>query len=56
MLGIDANIREHYLNVNLETQAVKQRKRSFSTEKYMTIVKEVNCLLETSFIRETHYL
>lgn len=55
ILGIDGDVIEHYSNVNLETRPVKQRKRSFSTEKYVAIAEEVNCLLAAGFIGETHY-
>lgn len=50
MSKIDRNIIEHCLSVSLDVRKVWQKRRSFSTEKYATIVEEVHRLLTVGFI------
>lgn len=45
MPEIDGEVIEHRLSINPKVRAVKQRKRSFSTEKYVAIMEEVDGLL-----------
>ncbi|XP_042952216.1 uncharacterized protein LOC122289297 [Carya illinoinensis] len=55
MPGIDNDIIEHYLGVDPSHKAVRQKRRSFSAEKYAAISEEVEGLLAAGSIRETHY-
>lgn len=56
MPGIGEEVIEHKLNVSSGARPIRQKKRSFSSEKYKAIVEEVERLLVVGFIRETQYL
>ena len=55
MIGILANIIQHYLNVDLEKKPVQQRGRIFPPERNKAVMDEVNKLLVANFIREVYY-
>jgi hypothetical protein len=55
MPGIDPSVIVHKLNVELRHRPVKQRRRTFATERNQAIVEEVEKLLEAGFIREVDY-
>ena len=56
MPGIDAEILEHYLDVDLKCQLVKQKKCSFALERQKATMDEIDKLLKAGFIREVLYL
>ncbi|XP_056694872.1 uncharacterized protein [Spinacia oleracea] len=55
MSGIDPSVMVHRLNVNREVRPVKQKKRTFSTEKNVAIQEEISKLLAAKFIEECDY-
>ncbi|XP_021724556.1 uncharacterized protein LOC110691890 [Chenopodium quinoa] len=55
MPGIDPTVMVHKLNVNEDIRPVRQKKRSFSTEKNRAIQEEVEKLLEARFIELCDY-
>lgn len=55
MQDIDRDIIEHCLSFRTGAQKFRQKRRSFSTEKYVVIVEEVHQLLAAGFIREAQY-
>lgn len=55
MLGIENEVIEYHLRVSLKAKKVQRKQRSFSTAKYVAIVKEVDRLLAAGFIKEAHY-
>ena len=55
MPGIDRKIIQHHFNVNLECKPVQQKRRIFAPKHNKAITKEVEKLLEASFIREVFY-
>ncbi|KAF5463927.1 hypothetical protein F2P56_014050 [Juglans regia] len=55
MPGIDIAVIEQCLNVDPKAKKIKQKRRSFSAEKYAAIVEEIDQLLAAGFIREVHY-
>ncbi|KAF5472223.1 hypothetical protein F2P56_008960 [Juglans regia] len=46
----------HSICINLKAKKVRQKRRSFSIEKWTAIAKEIDSLLAIGFIREAHYL
>ncbi|KAF5472235.1 hypothetical protein F2P56_008971 [Juglans regia] len=56
MLRINNSVIEHSLCINLKAKKVRQKRRSFSIEKWTAIAKEIDSLLVAGFIREAHYL
>lgn len=54
MPGIENAIIGHHLCVDPTSKKV-QKKRSFSTEKYVAIAKEADQLLDMRLIKEGHY-
>lgn len=55
MLSINSTTIEHRLGVDIAHKPVRQKRRSFSVEKYTIISKEGEKLLATGFIREAYY-
>lgn len=55
MPRINNAVIEHCLCVDHRAMKVKQKRQSFSIEKYVAIVEVVDHLLAAGFIRETHY-
>jgi hypothetical protein len=55
MPGIDSSVIVHKLNVDPNHQLVKQRRRTFATERNQAIAEEVEKLLKAGFIREVDY-
>ncbi|XP_056691831.1 uncharacterized protein [Spinacia oleracea] len=53
--GIDPSVMVHRLNVNREVRPVKQKKRTFSTEKNVAIQEEISKLLAAKFMEECDY-
>jgi len=56
MLGIDASIIVHRLNVSPSSSLIRQKKGVFAQERDRVIAEEVRKLLEADFIREVYYL
>lgn len=50
MLGIYSNMIAHHLNVDLQHRPIKQKCRSFNSERYEAIKMEVDKLLKEDFI------
>ena len=55
MGGIDPVIITHRLNVSLSFKPVKQKRRSFASERQKAINEEVGKLLQAEVIREVEY-
>ena len=55
MSGIDRKIIQHHFNVNSECKPVQQKRRIFALEHNKVVTKEIEKLLEVSFIREVFY-
>ena len=55
MLGIDASVMVHRLNVSPSFPPVRQKKRVFAQERDKAIAEEVRKLLKAGFIREVYY-
>lgn len=55
MLGINNAIIEYRLGVDSIHKPVRQKIKSFNTEKYVAINEDVKKLLAASFIREANY-
>jgi hypothetical protein len=55
MPGIDPSVIVHKLNVDPNHRLVKQRRRTFATERNQAIAEEVEKLLKAGFIREVDY-
>ena len=55
MPGINIEVIQHKLNVNLEKKPVQQRRRAFASERDQVVKEEVARLLTTGFIREVYY-
>lgn len=55
VLGIDKTIIQHRLNVDLAYKPIQQRMRIFTLDRNRAVVKEVDKLLATGFIREMYY-
>lgn len=55
MPGIDPSIIEHRLNVDWNCRPVKQRRRSFASERNQAIADEVQKLIKAEFIQEVDY-
>ncbi|KAL5555727.1 hypothetical protein UlMin_037963 [Ulmus minor] len=55
MPGIDPKVIVHRLNIDPSFRPVKQKRRTFNTERYMAINTEVDKLLKADFIREANY-
>ncbi|KAL0366906.1 UNVERIFIED_CONTAM: Transposon Ty3-G Gag-Pol polyprotein [Sesamum radiatum] len=53
--GVDPEVMTHKLNVNPTFQPVRQKKRSFGTERNEIIKEEVEKLLTTGYIRPVQY-
>ena len=56
MGGIDPTVITHRLNVSPSFKPVKQKRRSFASDKKKAINEEVNKLLQAGAIREVEYL
>jgi hypothetical protein len=56
MPRIDPSVILHRLNVNPNYRPIKQKRRSFATERNQAIHEEVERLLKAGFIREVDYL
>ncbi|XP_070682894.1 uncharacterized protein [Malus domestica] len=52
MLGIDPEVACHQLNVDLSYPPHRQKQRRFAPERYQSISKEVDRLIEVGFIRD----
>lgn len=48
--GIDLDINQHHLCVDLRAKKIRQKRQSFSARKCAVITKEVYCLLAAGFI------
>ncbi|KAL5577285.1 hypothetical protein UlMin_018984 [Ulmus minor] len=55
MPGIDPNVIVHHLNIDPNFKPIKQKRRTFNTERYMAINTEVDKLLKAGFIEEANY-
>ncbi|KAL5550182.1 hypothetical protein UlMin_000358 [Ulmus minor] len=55
MPGIDPKVIVHRLNIDPSFRPVKQKRRTFNTERYMAINTEVDKLLKANSIREVNY-
>ena len=55
MGGIDPSVITHKLNISPTFKPVKQKRRSFTTERQKVINEEVNKLLQAKAIREVEY-
>ena len=55
ILGIDPRVIVHKLNIDREAKPVKQKRRYFNLERYVTINIEVEKLIKANTIRETIY-
>ncbi|KAL5545894.1 hypothetical protein UlMin_005581 [Ulmus minor] len=55
MPGIDPNVIVHRLNIDPNFKPIKQKRRTFNTERYMAINTEVDKLLKAGFIEEANY-
>ncbi|KAF5465229.1 hypothetical protein F2P56_015254 [Juglans regia] len=55
MPRIDKAVIEHCFSVDPKAKKVKKKCRSFSVEKYAAIATDMDHLLVTGFIRESHY-
>ncbi|XP_058092442.1 uncharacterized protein LOC131238868 [Magnolia sinica] len=55
MPSISPDVMVHRLNVDLDPKPVKQKRRVFNAERYVTIADEVSKLLSVGFIEEIHY-
>lgn len=53
--GINPRVVVHKLNVDPALRPIKQKKRSFASERNQAIVEEVEKLLAASFIRKVYY-
>ena len=55
MGGVDPAVITHRLNVNPSFKSVKQKRRSFASERQKAINEEVGKLLQAKAIREVEY-
>ena len=55
MDGVDPAVSTHRLNVNPSFKPVKQKRRSFASERQKAINEEVGKLLQAKEIREVEY-
>lgn len=55
MPGIDHFVIVHHLEVDLDKKPVRQKKRTFSAERFVALAEEVEKLLKAGFIREIEY-
>ncbi|KAL5559167.1 hypothetical protein UlMin_035378 [Ulmus minor] len=55
MPGIDPNVIVHRLNIDPNFKPIKQKRRTFNTERYMAINTKVDKLLRAGFIEEANY-
>ncbi|KAL5542749.1 hypothetical protein UlMin_010459 [Ulmus minor] len=55
MPGIDPSVIVHRLNIDPNFKLVKQKRRTFNTERYMAINTEVDKLLKAKFVEEANY-
>ena len=53
--GIDPSIAIHKLNEDLDAWPIKQKRRSFNSERYAVIGEEVKKLVEAGSIHEAYY-
>ena len=56
MGGIDPAVITHKLNINPSFKPIKQKRRSFASERQKAINEEANKLLQDKAIREVEYL
>lgn len=56
MPRIDREVIQHCLNINPECKPMQQRSRVFALERNKAIAKEIEKLLEASFVKEVFYL
>lgn len=55
MLGIDPRVITHKVSVDPSVKLVRQKKRTFATDRNQAVAKEVDKLLKAGFIREVIY-
>ncbi|XP_059659234.1 uncharacterized protein LOC132306055 [Cornus florida] len=55
MPGIDPTTIEHRLNTDPIVKPIRQKRRTFATERNMAISEEVNKLLKANFIQQVNY-
>lgn len=55
MEGISPDVNTHRLNVMSNTKPVRQRRRTFTSERNQAIAEEVDKLMAARFIREMQY-
>ncbi|KAM2475572.1 hypothetical protein PS1_008153 [Malus domestica] len=55
LLGISPNIICHRLSIDLKTKPVRQKRRSYDTERYEAMKAEVEKLKGIGFVREVNY-
>lgn len=55
MLGIDLRVITHMLSVNPSASSIRQKKRTFATNRNQAIAEEVDKLLKAPFIWEVAY-
>lgn len=56
MVGIALEVMSHQLNVDPNYKPVRQKKRPITPKRYAALKEEVNKLLASKFVRESHYL